>query len=159
MSKAAIHKALFESFALVLASGLQVYILRRLFERKLGASRVWLCIVLIGQNYGILCFLVSVSGTRNHKIAVFCSYCQYGMLCKILYFSLLEHIILWVLCHLHSWKRSFAYSDHSWRREKCTCSSQERFRFFKKHAFILPRETSFYSPSKKRKEKKETCFY
>ncbi|KAL6522969.1 hypothetical protein OROHE_016475 [Orobanche hederae] len=40
MGRGAIHKALFESAALVLASGLQVYILRRLFERKLGASRV-----------------------------------------------------------------------------------------------------------------------
>ncbi|KAL0353500.1 UNVERIFIED_CONTAM: Cellulose synthase-like protein E6 [Sesamum angustifolium] len=40
MSRGAIHKALFESAALILASGLQVYILRRLFERKLGASRV-----------------------------------------------------------------------------------------------------------------------
>ncbi|KAL6538172.1 hypothetical protein OROGR_012160 [Orobanche gracilis] len=40
MGRGAIHKALFESAALVLASGLQVYILRRLFEGKLGASRV-----------------------------------------------------------------------------------------------------------------------
>ncbi|KAL0306239.1 UNVERIFIED_CONTAM: Transmembrane emp24 domain-containing protein p24beta2 [Sesamum radiatum] len=40
MSRGAIQKALFESAALILASGLQVYILRHLFERKLGASRV-----------------------------------------------------------------------------------------------------------------------
>lgn len=40
MSKGAIKKALFESAALIMASGLQVYVLRRLFERKLGASRV-----------------------------------------------------------------------------------------------------------------------
>ncbi|KAF8094239.1 hypothetical protein N665_0367s0023 [Sinapis alba] len=36
MSKRAVHKALFESFALIGASVLQVYLLRRLFERKLG---------------------------------------------------------------------------------------------------------------------------
>lgn len=40
MSKRAVHKALFESFALIGASLLQVYLLRRLFERKLGMSRV-----------------------------------------------------------------------------------------------------------------------
>ncbi|KAF2559476.1 hypothetical protein F2Q68_00018104 [Brassica cretica] len=39
MSKRAVHKALFESFALIGASVLQVYLLRRLFERKLGMSR------------------------------------------------------------------------------------------------------------------------
>ncbi|THU61680.1 hypothetical protein C4D60_Mb07t25870 [Musa balbisiana] len=36
MSRRAIHKALFESAALIGASVLQVYLLRRLFERKLG---------------------------------------------------------------------------------------------------------------------------
>ncbi|XP_010926811.1 transmembrane emp24 domain-containing protein p24beta2 [Elaeis guineensis] len=40
MSQRAIHKAIFESAALVGASVLQVYLLRRLFERKLGISRV-----------------------------------------------------------------------------------------------------------------------
>ncbi|KAE8792329.1 Transmembrane emp24 domain-containing protein 7 [Hordeum vulgare] len=40
MSKRAIHKALLESAALIAASAVQVYLLRRLFERKLGASRV-----------------------------------------------------------------------------------------------------------------------
>ncbi|CAA0815396.1 Transmembrane emp24 domain-containing protein p24beta2 [Striga hermonthica] len=40
MSRGALHKVLFESLALVAVSGLQVYILRRLFEKKLGASRV-----------------------------------------------------------------------------------------------------------------------
>ncbi|XP_072972809.1 transmembrane emp24 domain-containing protein p24beta2-like [Typha angustifolia] len=40
MSSRAIHKALFESAALIGASILQVYLLRRLFERKLGSSRV-----------------------------------------------------------------------------------------------------------------------
>ncbi|GAA0146288.1 vesicle coat protein [Lithospermum erythrorhizon] len=40
MSRRAIHKAMFESFALVGASILQVFLLRRLFERKLGMSRV-----------------------------------------------------------------------------------------------------------------------
>ncbi|CAH8343754.1 unnamed protein product [Eruca vesicaria subsp. sativa] len=40
MSKRAVYKALFESFALIGASVLQVYLLRRLFERKLGMSRV-----------------------------------------------------------------------------------------------------------------------
>ncbi|XP_072970316.1 transmembrane emp24 domain-containing protein p24beta2-like isoform X2 [Typha angustifolia] len=40
MSRRAIHKALFESAALIGASVLQVYLLRRLFERKLGGSRV-----------------------------------------------------------------------------------------------------------------------
>ncbi|XP_057982367.1 transmembrane emp24 domain-containing protein p24beta2-like isoform X1 [Malania oleifera] len=40
MGRRAIHKALFESAALVGASVLQVYLLRRLFERKLGLSRV-----------------------------------------------------------------------------------------------------------------------
>lgn len=40
MSKRAIQKALFESAALIGASVLQVYLLRRLFERKLGTSRV-----------------------------------------------------------------------------------------------------------------------
>ncbi|BFG33553.1 hypothetical protein CerSpe_198270 [Prunus speciosa] len=40
MSRRAIHKAFFESAALVGASALQVYLLRRLFERKLGVTRV-----------------------------------------------------------------------------------------------------------------------
>ncbi|XP_022989469.1 transmembrane emp24 domain-containing protein p24beta2-like [Cucurbita maxima] len=40
MSKRAMHKAMFESAALVGASVLQVYLLQRLFERKLGTSRV-----------------------------------------------------------------------------------------------------------------------
>ncbi|KAF9666546.1 hypothetical protein SADUNF_Sadunf16G0240200 [Salix dunnii] len=40
MSRRTIHKALFESAALVGASILQVYLLRRLFERKLGMTRV-----------------------------------------------------------------------------------------------------------------------
>ncbi|XP_010243958.1 PREDICTED: transmembrane emp24 domain-containing protein p24beta2-like [Nelumbo nucifera] len=40
MSRRAIHKAMFESAALIGASVLQVYLLRRLFERKLGTSRV-----------------------------------------------------------------------------------------------------------------------
>jgi hypothetical protein len=40
MSRRAIHKAIIESAALVGASVLQVYLLQRLFERKLGASRV-----------------------------------------------------------------------------------------------------------------------
>ncbi|XP_022136218.1 transmembrane emp24 domain-containing protein p24beta2 [Momordica charantia] len=40
MSRRAIHKAMFESAALVGASVLQVYLLQRLFERKLGTSRV-----------------------------------------------------------------------------------------------------------------------
>uniref|UniRef100_A0A5B7C249 Putative transmembrane emp24 domain-containing protein p24beta2 n=1 Tax=Davidia involucrata TaxID=16924 RepID=A0A5B7C249_DAVIN len=40
MSRRAIHKAFYESAALISASILQVYLLRRLFERKLGVSRV-----------------------------------------------------------------------------------------------------------------------
>lgn len=40
MSRRAVHKAIFESAALIGASALQVYLLRRLFERKLGTSRV-----------------------------------------------------------------------------------------------------------------------
>lgn len=40
MGRRAVHKAFFESAALVGASVLQVYLLRRLFERKLGMSRV-----------------------------------------------------------------------------------------------------------------------
>lgn len=40
MSKRAMHKAMFESAALIGASVLQVYLLQRLFERKLGMSRV-----------------------------------------------------------------------------------------------------------------------
>ncbi|XBH71149.1 hypothetical protein VPH35_098662 [Triticum aestivum] len=40
MSTRAIHKALLESAALIAASAVQVYLLRRLFERKLGTSRV-----------------------------------------------------------------------------------------------------------------------
>ncbi|ONK79352.1 uncharacterized protein A4U43_C01F5490 [Asparagus officinalis] len=40
MSRRAIHKATFEFVALIGASVLQVYLLRRLFERKLGTSRV-----------------------------------------------------------------------------------------------------------------------
>ncbi|KAJ7960945.1 Transmembrane emp24 domain-containing protein [Quillaja saponaria] len=40
MSQRAVHKAIFESAALIGASVLQVYLLRHLFERKLGMSRV-----------------------------------------------------------------------------------------------------------------------
>ncbi|PIA51241.1 hypothetical protein AQUCO_01100227v1 [Aquilegia coerulea] len=40
MSKRAVHKAMFESAALIGVSVLQVFLLRRLFERKLGTSRV-----------------------------------------------------------------------------------------------------------------------
>ncbi|XP_039167188.1 transmembrane emp24 domain-containing protein p24beta2 [Eucalyptus grandis] len=40
MSRRAVHKAFFESAALIGASVLQVYLLRHLFERKLGFSRV-----------------------------------------------------------------------------------------------------------------------
>ena len=40
MSRRAVHKAILESFALVGVSVLQIYLLRRLFERKLGTSRV-----------------------------------------------------------------------------------------------------------------------
>ncbi|XP_065862703.1 transmembrane emp24 domain-containing protein p24beta2 [Euphorbia lathyris] len=40
MSRRAVHKAVYESAALIGASVLQVYLLRRLFERKLGMSRV-----------------------------------------------------------------------------------------------------------------------
>ncbi|XP_022716727.1 cellulose synthase-like protein E6 [Durio zibethinus] len=40
MSKRAVHKAFYESAALIGASVLQVYLLWRLFERKLGMSRV-----------------------------------------------------------------------------------------------------------------------
>ncbi|KAL9259178.1 Transmembrane emp24 domain-containing protein [Drosera capensis] len=40
MSKRALHKALFESAALVAASVVQVFLLKRLFERKLSMSRV-----------------------------------------------------------------------------------------------------------------------
>ncbi|ONK68628.1 uncharacterized protein A4U43_C05F14120 [Asparagus officinalis] len=40
MSRRAIHKAIFESAALVGASILQIFLLQRLFERKLGTSRV-----------------------------------------------------------------------------------------------------------------------
>lgn len=40
MSRRTMHKAFFESAALIGASVLQVYLLKRLFERKLGASRV-----------------------------------------------------------------------------------------------------------------------
>eukprot|EP01018_Ginkgo_biloba_P018012 Gb_12384 [translate_table: standard] len=40
MSRRVIHKAFFESIALVGVSLLQVYLLRRLFERKLGNTRV-----------------------------------------------------------------------------------------------------------------------
>lgn len=40
MSRRAMHKAMFESAALIGASVLQVYLLKRLFERKLGTSRV-----------------------------------------------------------------------------------------------------------------------
>ncbi|XP_038996987.1 transmembrane emp24 domain-containing protein p24beta2-like isoform X2 [Hibiscus syriacus] len=40
MSKKALHKALYESAALIGASVLQVYLLRRLFEKKLWMSRV-----------------------------------------------------------------------------------------------------------------------
>ncbi|KAI4389704.1 hypothetical protein MLD38_001904 [Melastoma candidum] len=40
MSRRAVQKAFFESAALIGASVLQVYLLRRLFDRKLGISRV-----------------------------------------------------------------------------------------------------------------------
>lgn len=40
MGRRALHKALYESAALIGASILQVYLLRRLFERKIGMSRV-----------------------------------------------------------------------------------------------------------------------
>ncbi|KAA8524882.1 hypothetical protein F0562_011305 [Nyssa sinensis] len=40
MSQRTIHKAMFESAALIGASVLQIYLLKRLFERKLGTSRV-----------------------------------------------------------------------------------------------------------------------
>jgi hypothetical protein len=40
MSQRAIHKAMFESAALIAASVLQVFLLKRLFEKKLGTSRV-----------------------------------------------------------------------------------------------------------------------
>nr|ACU16508.1 unknown [Glycine max] len=40
MSRRAVRKAIFESAALIGASALQVYLLQRLFERKLGTSRV-----------------------------------------------------------------------------------------------------------------------
>ncbi|KAL3502573.1 hypothetical protein ACH5RR_037022 [Cinchona calisaya] len=40
MSRRAVQKAFFESAALIGASVLQVYLLQRLFERKLGTSRV-----------------------------------------------------------------------------------------------------------------------
>ncbi|XP_028764681.1 transmembrane emp24 domain-containing protein p24beta2 [Neltuma alba] len=40
MSRRAVHKAIFESAALVGASALQVYLLQRLFERRMGTSRV-----------------------------------------------------------------------------------------------------------------------
>ncbi|CAL0307310.1 unnamed protein product [Lupinus luteus] len=40
MSKRAVHKAIFESVALIGASALQVYLLQRLFAKKLGISRV-----------------------------------------------------------------------------------------------------------------------
>ncbi|KAL9241208.1 hypothetical protein vseg_015342 [Gypsophila vaccaria] len=40
MSRRAVHKAVLESAALLGASVLQVYLLRRLFERKIGVTRV-----------------------------------------------------------------------------------------------------------------------
>ncbi|XP_057954190.1 transmembrane emp24 domain-containing protein p24beta2 [Malania oleifera] len=40
LSKRAVHKAVFEAAALIGVSILQVYLLQRLFERKLGTSRV-----------------------------------------------------------------------------------------------------------------------
>ncbi|KAF3445276.1 hypothetical protein FNV43_RR14971 [Rhamnella rubrinervis] len=40
MSRRAVHKAMIESAALIGVSVLQVYLLQRLFERKLGTSRV-----------------------------------------------------------------------------------------------------------------------
>ncbi|OIW16445.1 hypothetical protein TanjilG_19161 [Lupinus angustifolius] len=40
MSKRTVHKAIFESAALIGASALQVYLLQRLFAKKLGISRV-----------------------------------------------------------------------------------------------------------------------
>lgn len=40
MGRRAIHKAMFEAAALIGASILQVYLLKRLFERKLGTSRL-----------------------------------------------------------------------------------------------------------------------
>ncbi|KAK6947102.1 GOLD domain, partial [Dillenia turbinata] len=46
MSKRAVHKAFYESAALIGASVLQVYLLRRLFERKLGMSR---------GHYSVIC--------------------------------------------------------------------------------------------------------
>ncbi|XP_075477073.1 transmembrane emp24 domain-containing protein p24beta2-like [Primulina tabacum] len=40
MGRGAVHKALFESAVLIGASFLQIYIMRRLFEKRLGTSRV-----------------------------------------------------------------------------------------------------------------------
>ncbi|GAB2279805.1 hypothetical protein Dimus_014444 [Dionaea muscipula] len=40
MSKRAIHKVMFESAALITASAIQVYLLKRLFDRKLSVTRV-----------------------------------------------------------------------------------------------------------------------
>ncbi|KAL0400382.1 UNVERIFIED_CONTAM: Transmembrane emp24 domain-containing protein p24beta2 [Sesamum radiatum] len=40
MGRKAFYKAIFESLALLGASCLQIYLLQRLFERKLGTSRV-----------------------------------------------------------------------------------------------------------------------
>ncbi|KAH6780996.1 emp24/gp25L/p24 family/GOLD family protein [Perilla frutescens var. hirtella] len=40
MSNRAVYKAIFESLALIGASSVQVFLLQRLFERKLGTSRV-----------------------------------------------------------------------------------------------------------------------
>ncbi|KAG8087841.1 hypothetical protein GUJ93_ZPchr0010g10077 [Zizania palustris] len=40
VSRRAVHKALFESAAMIAASVIQVYLMHRLFERKLGTSRV-----------------------------------------------------------------------------------------------------------------------
>ncbi|MBA0791239.1 hypothetical protein Gohar_015831 [Gossypium harknessii] len=40
LGRRALHKAMFESVALIAASILQVFLLKRMFERKLGTSRV-----------------------------------------------------------------------------------------------------------------------
>ncbi|KAE9456541.1 hypothetical protein C3L33_11512, partial [Rhododendron williamsianum] len=55
MSKRVLHKALWESTALIGASVLQVYLLRRLFERKLGTSRVFIFQTFRGLTFGLCC--------------------------------------------------------------------------------------------------------
>ncbi|KAE8726127.1 Transmembrane emp24 domain-containing protein p24beta2 [Hibiscus syriacus] len=40
LERRALHKAMFESAALIAASVLQVFLLKRMFKRKLGTSRV-----------------------------------------------------------------------------------------------------------------------